>query len=650
MECNRILIIDDNPEIHKDFQKILRGKERSRIDELSAIIMGDQGVNEGRFSFPTFHLDSAYQGDEGLRCVQHAINNQTPYALAFVDVRMPPGWDGIYTVEQLWKVDPDLQVVICTAYADHSFEDMYQKLHASDNILILKKPFDIVEIRLLASTLTKKWALSKEAAKRIYTQRTEIEYHLQKSEFLYNLSQLSHSEFRTEQAYRAYLEGVCDLNQWLIGHINVLVNTPQNETHQAIQPLCSSGIIYFADHEQFSEKIKEQVARMYLESCSNLALQAFTMNEICWENLDATNELCTIKFLNTAKLHGFAVPINIGNKLVAVAEFYSDESIVVDSKLSNFMSTATNQLTSLLEKRENEKKLQKNYVELKKLYEELQRTQSQLVQHSKLVAIGQLAAGVAHEINNPIAFVTSNIHSLKSYLAIYKDIFAEIDACISSNDIGIKVPELLNQINHLKHNKNLRFVIEDSNALINECIEGLERVKVIVYDLKTFSHADEGEMQKVDINKCIDITLQMIRNELKYKCTIHNDYQELPLITCNPRQLNQVFLNLLVNAAQAIPEKGDITIRTRKVGTMVQIDIEDTGEGITAENLAKLFDPFFTTKPVGTGTGLGLSISFNIIQKHQGTIDVMSTVGKGTTFTICLPVELADGQASRDDK
>lgn len=240
----------------------------------------------------------------------------------------------------------------------------------------------------------------------------------------------------------------------------------------------------------------------------------------------------------------------------------------------------------------------------------------QLMQSARMASIGELSAGVAHEINNPISFVISNIHVLKKYFLTIKEFFPQLNAA---------------------DNKNIAAILTDSENILVESLEGLERISAIVADLKAFSHADQGIVENVDINRCIESSLKIIKNELKYKCTLKKNYAELPLLAGLPLQLNQVFLNILVNATQAIPEQGEITITTSCVEEKIIIAIRDTGVGIPVENLNKLFSPFFTTKPVGQGTGLGLSVSYGIVKKHGGHIEVKSTVGEGTTFIIYLP-------------
>jgi signal transduction histidine kinase len=279
-----------------------------------------------------------------------------------------------------------------------------------------------------------------------------------------------------------------------------------------------------------------------------------------------------------------------------------------------------------------ERSLAQRNEELLSLNERLAGTQSQLLQSEKMASIGQLAAGVAHEINNPIAFVRANLISLKGYVG---DMLSLVDA----QDPG--------RGNHPVAGATARtqtididFLREDIPALLGESIEGVTRVEKIVKDLKEFSHLDEADWQKVDLHRGIDTTLNVAAHELKYKVEVIRDYGDLPLVECLPFQLNQVFLNLVVNAAQSIEGRGTLTISTGidDDNDWVWIRIADTGKGIEPAHLTRIFEPFFTTKPVGIGTGLGLSVSYSIVRRHGGNIEASSELGKGAEFTIRLPV------------
>jgi signal transduction histidine kinase len=454
----RILLIDDTPSIHEDFRKILTptSAQHAELDEMEAALFG----SEAKSTNLLFELDSAYGGQEGLGRLIQALQENRPYALAFVDMRMPEGWDGAQTIEHLWQKDPLLQVVVCTAYSDYSWDELLERLHAHDRLLILKKPFDNIEVQQMANTLLTKWEM---------TERASI--------------QMSHLEHLVDQRT--------------------------------------------AQFKQASEALQREI-------------------------------------------------------------------------------------------------------------DERKQLESQLVQSEKLASLGQLAAGVAHEINNPIGFISSNLGALDGYFKQLQDMldaYREAENAIGSS-------EVIEQLGKLRERVELDFLREDIPLLIKESKEGIGRVGQIVKDLKDFSRVDSNqEWQWANLQQGIESTLNIVANELKYKADVVKEFQQLPDIECLPSQINQVIMNLIVNASQAMgPERGTITLRTGLEGETVSIEVADTGIGIEPDNLQKIFDPFYTTKPVGQGTGLGLSLSYGIVKKHQGDISVRSEVGVGSTFRVELPV------------
>ncbi len=278
--------------------------------------------------------------------------------------------------------------------------------------------------------------------------------------------------------------------------------------------------------------------------------------------------------------------------------------------------------------------LQVEKAEQQQLMLQLADAQSHLMQSEKLASIGQLAAGVAHEINNPIGYVYSNLSTLEKYV---QDTFGML-AQYEQAEAAIADDAVRAQLKATREKLDIDFLKEDLRALMEESKEGITRVKKIVQNLKDFSHVDAtDEWHFADLHLGLDSTLNIVSNEIKYKAEVIKEYGDLPEVECLSSQLNQVFMNLLVNASHAIEERGTITIRSGQRDNEVWVEITDTGKGIPAENLKKIFDPFFTTKPVGSGTGLGLSLSYGIIEKHHGRIEVQSVVGSGTTFRICLP-------------
>ncbi|MFG6441242.1 ATP-binding protein [Roseateles sp. LKC17W] len=294
------------------------------------------------------------------------------------------------------------------------------------------------------------------------------------------------------------------------------------------------------------------------------------------------------------------------------------------------------------EVRRVQQELELNYERIKQTNTRLAEAQNQLLQSEKMASIGQLAAGVAHEINNPIGFVSSNLGSLRGYIEPVFGLLALLKRLPANT-----LPEALNtELARVDTLVDLDFVQEDMPQLLNESEEGLSRVKKIVQDLKDFSRVDHADWQDADLNAGLDSTLNVVMNEVKYKAEVRKNYGALPPVRCIAAQLNQVFMNLIVNAAHAIPERGTISLSTRAEEGWVCIEVADTGSGMTDEVKRRIFEPFFTTKPVGKGTGLGLSLSFSIVQKHGGRLEVDSEPGVGTRFLVWIPIAGDAGKRS----
>jgi len=343
---------------------------------------------------------------------------------------------------------------------------------------------------------------------------------------------------------------------------------------------------------------------------------------------------------------GVEVCRNINDRVSLEAEV--KERNVELGQLNRELNQKTVQLEAALDKSmEAERQIQEStaaltasHTDLQRAYDEVHAAQSRILQQDKMASVGQLAAGVAHEINNPIGFIISNLNTLKKYVARLID-FQLIQQEALGKFAGI-APEtgrnILTEVEQQRKALKIELMTEDLEPLIQESLEGGDRVKRIVQNLKSFARVDDQEDKIANINEGMESTLNIIWNELKYKATVTKKYGEIPLVLCNPGQLNQVFMNLLVNAAQAIEKHGVISLETRREGESVVIVIADTGCGIPAETAGRIFEPFFTTKEVGKGTGLGLSICYDIVKKHGGEIRVESRVGQGSRFTIRLPI------------
>ncbi|MGI1669086.1 MAG: HAMP domain-containing protein [Neptuniibacter sp.] len=283
--------------------------------------------------------------------------------------------------------------------------------------------------------------------------------------------------------------------------------------------------------------------------------------------------------------------------------------------------------------------LQDKNRQLEQANKDIKEAQSRLLQSEKMASVGVLAAGVAHEINNPLGFVMSNLTTLDEYVTNYRTLVSEYEKLFVLKDSSER-KEQFKKIKSMREDIDIEFMNEDLDGLLQDTQEGSIRVREIVKGLKAFSHVDQSdEMQLTDINDCIEATLKVAKNELKYHCEVITSLGDVPQTYCMAGQIKQVILNMLLNAAHAIKGKGTIEVATSQVGDRIELSIRDNGCGIDTADQGKLFDPFFTTKEVGEGTGLGLSISYGIIvDDHKGDIRVESELGEGSCFTIVLPV------------
>ncbi len=303
-----------------------------------------------------------------------------------------------------------------------------------------------------------------------------------------------------------------------------------------------------------------------------------------------------------------------------------------NGKLTHFVGVQTDITRRVLA----EETVIQERADLEKTLNELRETQAMLVHVEKMSALGQMVAGVAHEINNPISFVNSNLHSLRAAMNDFFRAYDQLEALLTSQGGALR-----DAAADIRAAADLDFLRGDLDDLFKASLNGLDRVKRIVQALRTFSRLDEAETKETSLRENIESTLALARAELRDRVEVVIDIAPMPDIRCHPAELNQVFLNIILNAAQAIDGKGRITIRGRDMGDHVRLEFEDTGCGMTPDIMRQIFNPFFTTKPIGQGTGLGLSIAYKIItDRHQGTISVESTPGVGSTFIITLPKDI----------
>jgi len=371
-----------------------------------------------------------------------------------------------------------------------------------------------------------------------------------------------------------------------------------------------------------------------------------------------TSTLDSVPDMGEVVLSSICFPLKNESGLIGVMSVYRNDSLppfTIDdlaycSILVNMVAMVLDNIRLHVEQQHRIQTLSSMNVEILErnkevlaMNERLDSTQNQLQQSEKMASIGQLAAGVAHEINNPIGYVYSNLGTLEKYV---QDMFSMVDSYEQAEsaigDVAVRT-----RLQSAREKLDLAYLKEDLSALMNESRDGITRVKKIVQNLKDFSHVDAtDEWHFADLHKGLDSTLNIVSNEIKYKAEVVKEYGQIADVECIASQINQVFMNLLVNASHAIEVRGVITLRSGQKGNEVWLSVSDTGKGIPPENIKKIFDPFFTTKPVGKGTGLGLSLSYGIIKKHNGRIEVSSEVGKGTTFTVWLPTHHTQATAA----
>ncbi len=512
------------------------------------------------------------QADSGVKALTLAIANQPQ--LIILDVVMPD-MDGFQACRAL-KADPslrDIPVIFISALDETSSK---VKGFDAGGVDYIAKPFEKEEVlaRVRTHLSIRQLQLSLELA------NTEMEdrVHKRTSELITKHEQLSnlfqqvrHAKIQWEQT----MDCIDDIIM-LVGEDGCLLR-------------CNKALLQFAGIDSYKDLLGLDWLKL-LASCG-LHLGSLTSNsqELYHES---SGRWFTVNWYNYADKNGAVI--------------------------------ALHDMTTI----------KKVYEELGKAYDELKATHHRLVQQEKMASIGQLAAGVAHEINNPMGFISSNLETLGKYAERLRQFIAVQDEVLK----GVSDPDAAEKLAESRKRLKIDYLLNDIPALVAESNDGAVRVRTIVQNLKGFSRTDLAEMEPASINDCLDRAISIAWNELKYKVTLEKDFGELPTVNCYPQQLGQVFLNLLVNAAHAIEQHGEIKVATRVEDGQVAISVSDSGCGIPEQNMDRIFEPFFTTKEIGTGTGLGLAISYEIIQSHGGTIDVESKVGRGTTFTVHLPI------------
>ncbi len=557
----RILVVDDNSAIHEDFRKILSPDQRAdpEAERMEQILFTDTPSASSRLEF---EMDSASQGQEALAMVERALAEGRPYSLAFVDVRMPPGWDGIETISHLWKVDSRLQVVICTAYSDYSWEEMRAKLGQSDSLAVLKKPFDNVEVQQLAHALTRKWELNIQAGMRMDELENMV---MQRTAELHQLNEdLTRSEERFAKAFH---------------------------TSPAAMGIQSLPDRHFVDvNERMAQLTGCSREEMIGNSPSNLFMWNKPERADEWFAALLRNEVVRDQETEVRHQSGDLHQVLVSLSMVTLAGQPHVLLVVQD------MTERT-----LLER--------------------------QLRQAQKMEAIGQLAAGVAHDFNNILTVIHGHAGLIK-------------------NQVNSGHPP-----------------VESAEKIA----KAANRASGLIRQLLMFSRRQVMQFRHLDLNESVQNSLAIVGRLVGEH--IHLDFRpgdSLPSIHADPTMLEQVVMNLAVNARDAMPDGGQVVISTEIVavnrdatpmdpesrkGMFVRLGFSDNGCGMDTSILNRIFEPFFTTKGIGKGTGLGLSTVFGIVRQHRGWLEVTSKPGRGTEFSLYFPAceQVADRTTASSD-
>lgn len=572
----RLLIVDDNPAIHEDIRKILSPIAKNEaLDELEEVMFGSSTMSNNGTDF---RIDDAYQGQDALQLVMQASSAGNRYDLAIVDMRMPPGWDGVETIEHLWDADPDLQILICTAFSDYSWDEITDRLGLQDKLLILKKPFDDCELL--------------QAVRALGVKRRLLEQSRLSMETLQELVSK-----RTQELAAAHEESERLLNA------------------------ISSGLIGY-DQDGCVIRWNGAAEHIFQLDASEVLGKPLNQLSINWTNAEQRELFGNSKF----RSEGSQLELTLNSKP-------NERSVLALSVHPEQSGTAFGGGLILAD----------DVTERRRLEQQLQQAQ-------KLESVGQLAAGVAHEINTPIQYIGDNLKFIEGSLQKLEPVLQLLEELLSSPELPAEsretIQKSLGRTSLARLREHLPKAIEDS-------LQGVSNVARIVQGMKEFSHPGSDSPLAVDLNRALESAVVVSKSEWKYCATVQAELdQSLPAVMGFAQELQQVFLNLLVNAAHAIDaqrkmdteREGHISITTSHHQQRCQVAIRDNGCGIPEPIRNRIFDPFFTTKEIGKGTGQGLAIAHQVIvNKHGGKLWFESEVGQGTTFFVDLPSACSTG-------
>ncbi len=569
----KIIVIDDEESILKDYLMILSPPERDDISdlekkaaELAAELFGE-GAKKGKPAEERYELTTALQGEEGFAKVAAAVEKGVPFALAFIDIRMPPGWDGVRTARRIRETDPRIEIVIVTAYSDRERSEIVEKVGSPERLLYLKKPFDPEEIRQFALCLTRKWNLERKAEK--------------------------HREY-----LRRLLTSIRRLKTL---NISSLRNV-----------LCAvlSEVLHFVDARKgFIAKLDEDRIQVEINSEDLTSQELDLFMAKVSQHLPGIEQISWIENVMV-----FPLKDGFGNLFILVSDFHSPVQDEKFGLLKLLLETSSEVLEGV-------------------------KTQERLLKNEKIATIGQIAAGIIHEINNPLMAIMGaadlyNLDGQKIWRLI--DMY---EKSLESPELPSAYKRQIAEISGRFQREKIRGKMAEHYAIIRN---GAERIGGLMENIRSFSKSDDRfQMKPENVSEALENTLILAHNALKYGIVVHKEWESHLPARCDINSLKQVFLNLVLNAVQAMDGRGELWITGRREDGKIFVSIRDSGLGIPQGKMDRIFQAFYTSKP--DGTGLGLSIVKGIIEKHNGVIWVASEPGKGATFHMELPEGCPEG-------
>jgi signal transduction histidine kinase/DNA-binding response OmpR family regulator len=653
-ELYRVLIVDDEPAIHETLRDMLTAAHEESPDAENISPDSSESVPSAP-EFPQFQIDSAFNGEEAVRKVSQSMQDQKPYFMAFVDMRMPNGWDGLKTIRHIWNVYFELQIVICTGKTDLLWHDIIHHCGHTDRLLLLRKPFDQIEVRQFAYSLAEKWNLSNQAHSHL--QRLQVLVHERTAKVQETNNSLQRKLVELKQAERRLT------TQYAVSQALAESTTPEDALNRVFEIVChflnwdwsalwkvnpQKQLLQlkhcWSPHPEVLEKFRIKCQEFEIGVGDGLLGHVWDSAQPIWAHDLLQYEQSERSLLASENgLHGTAAfPIWVGHKILGVVEFMSGEIKEPDANLLQTFAVLGSAIGQFIERKQAE--LERSAMEI------------QLRQAHKLEAIGQLAAGIAHEINTPTQYIGDNVRFLQSSFDGIKVLHQHYAELLRGAKDSNFAPDLVRRIEEFHRDADIDFLLDETPKAIQQSLDGIGRVTKIVRAMKDFSHPGTGEKTLVDLNNIIETTITVTANEWKYVALIEKMLDPtLPLVLCLPGELHQALLNLVINAAQAISDvtqagtkgKGRITITSKLAGSHAEICIQDTGTGIPEQVRPRIFDPFFTTKTIGRGTGQGLSIARSVVvDQHGGSLSFETQTGVGTAFKVLLPLQ----PVRRDDK